>query len=332
MEKIRLGIAGTGIIVNEAHLPALERLTDRFEVTGLCNRTRPKAESLAEKLGLDGSFIWQDLEKFLAEAPVDAVLLALPIELNFPASLAAASAGKHVLCEKPVGQSRDEARRAERLAAECVVTFMVAEDIHFEPRFSRAAQLVAAGGIGRLTSLSWNVFNYMSLSNKYAKTAWRADHVYPGGYVLDGGVHFVHVLQMMAGRIESVRAECLAIEPRLGKVDTAFAVLTHESGVLSSLNMGWRARVPEPTPLQIFGELATLSVSDSGIKRTGSESGEVAEISLEQEDGYYLQLIEFHRAVTGQSPPSISTASAAHDVEVILAILESAESGKIVRL
>jgi predicted dehydrogenase len=332
MEKIKLGIIGTGIIVSEAHLPALERLKDRFEVTALCNRSRPKAEKMAARLGLSGESIWQDMDKFLADAPVDAVLLALPIELNFTASFAAARAGKHVLCEKPVGQNREEACRATGLSAVYRVTFMVAEDIQFEPHFAKAAELVAEGEIGKLTSMNWNVFNYMELSSKYAKTEWRTKHVYPGGYVLDGGVHFVHVMQMMAGKIESVRAESRCLDPRLGKVDTTFALLNHENGVLSSLNMGWRARVPEQMPLQIFGDKASLTVGNDKIIRTDAESGEAVPVPFEKEDGYYLQLVEFHRSVTEKSPPAVSTDSAAHDVEVILAILESADSGQVVSI
>ena len=93
---------------------------------------------------------------------------------------------------------------------------------------------MADGEIGKVNLIQWNVLNYMAMSNKYAKTTWRTEHVFPGGYVLDGGVHFVHVLQMMAGPVASVKAECRTIDPRLGKVDTAFALLTHSSGTLSS--------------------------------------------------------------------------------------------------
>jgi predicted dehydrogenase len=332
MKKIRLGIIGTGIIVNEAHAPALKRLTDRFEVTALCNRSRAKAESLARDLGVNDKNIWQDWQEFLTDAPVDAVLLALPIELNYPVSRAAAAAGKHVLCEKPVGQNMDEARGAVGLPAEFGVTFMVAEDIEFVPQFAKAAELVADGEIGKPTLIQWNVFNFMAMSNKYAQTRWRTEHVFPGGYVMDGGVHFVHVLQMLAGPIESVKAETRTLDPRLGKVDSAFALLTHGSGILSSLNMSWQTQMPQPTPLLVFGEKASLSVSEEKILRTDNESGDVREIAFEREDDYYLQFIEFHEAVTGNRPPSVSTESCAHDVEVILAILEAARRGESVSL
>ncbi len=332
MQKIRLGIIGTGIIVDEAHAPALKRLTDRFEVTALCNRTRAKAETLAGNLGINSKNIWQDWQQFLAEAPVDAVLLALPIELNYPVSRAAAKAGKHVLCEKPVGQSRQEAQGAMGLASEFGVTFMVAEDIEFVPHFARAASLVAEGAIGKPKLIQWNVFNFMAMSNKYAQTRWRTEHVFPGGYVMDGGVHFVHVLQMLAGRVKSVKAETRTLDPRLGKVDSAFALLSHESGVLSSLNMSWQTRMAKPTPLLVFGESASLAVSEENILLTDNESEDVRAIAFEREDDYYLQLIEFHEAVTANRAPSVSTESCAHDVEVILAILEAGSHGNSVSL
>ncbi len=332
MQKIRLGIIGTGIIVSEAHAPALKRLPERYEVTALCNRTPAKAEALARDLGVNSKKIWHDWQRFLVEAPVDAVLIALPIELNYPVSRAAAEAGKHVLCEKPVGQSMEEARGAAGLAAEFGVTFMVAEDIEFVPHFARAAGLVRGGEIGKPTLIQWNVFNFMAMSNKYAQTRWRTEHVFPGGYVLDGGVHFVHVLQMLAGRVSAVKAETRAIDPRLGKVDSAFALLTHESGVLSSLNMSWQTRVAQPTPLLVFGERAGLSVSEDKILLTDNESEAVREIAFEREDDYYLQFVEFHGAVTGNRPPSVSTEACGHDVEVILAVLEAARRGGIVSL
>ncbi len=331
MQKINLGIIGCGIIAKEAHMPALKRLTDRFAVTALCNRTRPKAEALAEEFGLGEESIWQDWGRMLEEAPVDAVLICLPIQLNYPVSRAAAAAGKHILCEKPIGQSREEARAAAGIPAEYGVTYMVAEDIHYVPAFARAAKLVKEGAVGRLSAVSWNVLNFMDLSDKYAQTAWRINHVYPGGYVLDGGVHFVHVLQMIAGKVASVKGETLSMEPALGKVDTAFALLKHQSGVLSSLNMGWRIRDQSSKRLRIFGSQGSLLVNDSEIIRI-SANGKSENLPFENEDDYYLQLVDFHRAVTTGQPPEVSAESCVHDVEVILAILESAENDAVVKL
>ncbi|HUU29572.1 MAG TPA: Gfo/Idh/MocA family oxidoreductase [archaeon] len=330
-QKIRLGIIGCGIIASEAHVPALERLTDRFAVTALCNRTRPKAEALARRLGLGAGSIWQDWERMLEEARVDAVLICLPIELNYPVSQSAAASGRHVLCEKPIGQSNEEARAAAGLSGRYGVTYMVAEDCHYMPSYAKAAELVKQGAVGRPVVMSWNMLRFMDTADKYARTLWRINHVYPGGYVLDGGVHFVHVLQMMAGKVVSVKAETLSIEPLLGKVDTAFALLRHESGVLTSLNMSWHTRDQSDSMLRIFGTGGSLLAGSDKIIRVTAE-GKTEEVPFQNEDDYYIQLIDFHRAVTTGEPPAVSAEMAAHDVAVILAILESAERNRPVMI
>ncbi|MEA2064127.1 MAG: Gfo/Idh/MocA family oxidoreductase [Gemmatimonadota bacterium] len=330
-KKVRLGIIGCGIIANERHVPALLRLKDRFTVSALCNRTRPKAEAMAEKLGLDSENIWLDWRRMLDEAPVDAVLICLPIEMNCEVGSAAASAGKHVLCEKPLGRNPEELDAIADLGAQHGVTYMCAENYHYEPTFAKAAHLVQKDAIGQVTVISWNLLRFMELDNKYNKTAWRVDHHYPGGYLLDGGVHYIHVIRMMAGRICSVAASTRSIEPGLGKIDTAFALLTHENGVLSSLNMSWHTRDPENHPLCIFGTQGSIMVDDRSLVLI-DEQGNKSDVPYLGEDSFYLELIDFHRAVALGEEPLISIESAAHDVEVILAMLESAEKGRPVNL
>ena len=191
--------------------------------------------------------------------------------------------------------------------------------------------MVRRGEIGKVTVMSWNVLRFMGIDEKYNKTPWRPDHVYPGGYVLDGGVHYIHVLQMMAGRIGSVSACTRSIEPALGKPDTAFALLTHENGVLSSLNLSWRARDPMDHRLRICGTDGTILVDDKSLTLMDLE-GKEEEVPFIEEDSIYLELIEFHRAVALGENPEISLESTAHDVEVILAMLESAEKECTVKM
>lgn len=330
-QKIRLGIIGCGIIAAERHVPALERLTDRFTVTALCNRTEPKARALAGRLGLGSESIWQDWRKMVEQAPVDAVLICLPIELNYEVSREAAAAGKHVLCEKPIGQNNQEARAATTLGEQYGVTYVVGENYHYVPSFSKAAHLVRQEAIGRPTVMSWNILRFIEIEDKYNKTPWRPNHVYPGGYVLDGGVHYIHVLQMMAGRVSSVCARTRSIEPGLGKPDTAFALLTHENGVLSSINMSWRTRDTKDLRLRICGTEGTILVHDSSLAML-DRKGKEHEVPYLEEDSFYLELIDFHRAAALSETPQISVESAAHDVEVIMAMLESAERGTQVNI
>lgn len=331
VNRIRLGLIGAGIIASEAHLPALRRLGEKFEITAVCNRTEPKAHALAEQAGLPRERVWTDWRLMLAEAPLDAVIICLPIELNYPVSEAAIRAGKHVLCEKPAGQSLAEARASVSLGRGSALTYMIAEDCHYTPSFKKAAELIGRGAVGRVNSIIWNPMMFMELTNKYARTGWRINHAYPGGYLLDGGVHNVHVLQMLAGPVESVKAEVRSVEKGLGVVDHAFCLLNHRNSVLSSLNLSWQAHDSVEAPIKVFGREGTLIVESKRIVRIDPAGGQ-EEIGFEEEDAFYLEQLDFHRAIVSGQPASCTVESTAHDVAVVLSLLDSAGNDSSTRV
>jgi len=110
-DAIRLGVIGTGLAVQRLHWPALERLTDAFRLTAFANHSRPKAENFAGYAGMSMDDYAADYHDLLERSDVDAVLISLPIPMNFPVTKAALEAGKHVICEKPAGVNDAEARK-----------------------------------------------------------------------------------------------------------------------------------------------------------------------------------------------------------------------------
>src|SRR5215210_2045514 len=113
---LRLGIIGTGLAVEKLHWPALRRLSDRFRVVAFSNRTRPNAEKFASYSGVSIDHYVAEYHDLLKRQDVDAVLISLPIPLNFPVTRAALEAGKHVICEKPAGADEVEGRAFVELA------------------------------------------------------------------------------------------------------------------------------------------------------------------------------------------------------------------------
>lgn len=331
MNRKKIAIIGCGIITEEAHLPALIRLQDRLEITAVCNRTRAKAENIAEKLNLPEEAVWTDWEKMIGKVKdLDAVLIALPITMNHPVSKACCKAGLSVICEKPAGMTIIEAEDTAGFSKDFGVTYMTAENFQYEPRFMKAAEMIQSGMIGNLHSIIWNVLSFMDKNNKYNKTQWRAHNEYPGGYVLDGGVHFVHALQMIAGPVKSVFAHTASVEKDLGTMDMALTLLEHNNGVYSSLNMGWRSANDDGN-LRLFGEKGTLIVKDDMIIEL-NENDEKKEHHFEKEDSFYLQWCDFLGALESGKPPLMPIGAPARDVKVIMAVVESGESGKKVNI
>jgi len=326
MNRIKIAIIGCGIITEEAHLPALLRLQDRIEIKAVCNRTKSKAENIAEKLNLPEKAVWTDWKKMIKEIEdLDAVLIALPITMNHPVSKACCEAGLSVLCEKPAGMNNREAEETAGFSSRYGVTFMTAENFHFEPRFLKAAELVKQGVIGSLHSTSWNLLSFMDKNNKFDKTHWRANNEYPGGYVLDGGVHFIHALQMIAGPVRSVFAHTASIEKDLGTMDMALSLIEHKNGVCSSLNMGWRS-ANDDNFLRLYGTKGSLIVKDTVIEELDPD-GKKKEHQFEQEHSFYLQLKEFLSALKDGTQPALPPQMPVDDVKTIMAIIESGEKG-----
>jgi len=330
MNKIKIGIIGCGIITRVAHLPAIKRLTDKLDVIAVCNRSEAKAQHIANELGLPSNSIWTDWKEMIKEVKdLDAVLIALPIQLNFPVSKACCEAGLSVLCEKPAGMSVEEAVETGGFSSKYNVTFMTAENFHYQPKFNKAAELLQEGLIGELHSISWNVLNYVKNDNSYNQTAWRgADFTIPGGYVLDGGVHAVHALQMIAGPVKAVFAQVKSIDKNLGSIDSAFALLEHENSVVTSLNMGWKSLNDEGF-LKLYGDNGSLVVKDDKIVQL-TTSGEPIEHSFDDENDFYLQWFDFLDALQNSRSPKLPKQMPIDDVKIIMAMLESGETGKSV--
>lgn len=331
MIKTKIAIIGCGIITKEAHLPALKRLKDRLEVVALCNRTESKAQDIAGELGLPQSAVWTDWEKMIKEKKdIQAVLIALPITMNHSVSKACCEAGLSVLCEKPAGMNVEQAVNTGSFSSSYEVTYMTAENYQYEPRFNKAAELIKSGVIGNPHSTNWNLMQFMDSNNKYNKTQWRAHNEYDGGYVLDGGVHFVHALQMIVGPVKSVFAHTASIEKDLGTMDLAMALLEHENSVISSLNMGWRS-ADDDSNLKIYGDKGTLIIKDDVLVEL-NEKNESIEHQFEKEDSFYLQWCDFLTAFETGKPPLMPIGSPARDVKVIMSIVESGKIGNKVIL
>ncbi|MGE5429638.1 MAG: Gfo/Idh/MocA family protein, partial [Syntrophomonadaceae bacterium] len=180
MKKIKLGIIGCGIAARDLHLPALEKLKDKFEITVLCNHTEQKAKDLSDYLGKIPYVL--DYHEMLKRSDVEAVDITLPIHLNYKAAKDALLAGKHVIVEKPVTANLSEAKKilAQSEASESVM--MVAENFRYRKVFMKAKDLIKKGKIGKPYAATWDLFNQVTLQSKYARTKWRQHPLYPGGF------------------------------------------------------------------------------------------------------------------------------------------------------
>lgn len=145
---IRVGVIGCGDVATYVYLPTLKQCADLCTVTAVCDRDPDRARLAAEQFAVPQ--VYTDLDRFLQEAPVEAVLNLTPNQHHFAVSLAALQAGKHVYTEKTLAVTLEEADRLLAEAEQRGLIFASAPAVMLNPVNQVARQLLQEGAIGRV--------------------------------------------------------------------------------------------------------------------------------------------------------------------------------------
>jgi predicted dehydrogenase len=359
--RVRLAIVGAGIYARDAHLPALVRLQDRFDLVAIYSRSASSARALADHWRtLCGATVvtaspshpltlspelTTDLSALLARDDIDAVDIVLPIPVQVEVVAQALAAGKHVVSEKPIAPSRAEAqslidlhrRHPERV-------WMVAENWRYEEAFVRAAELLRNHAIGRPVVAQWAQYSPMTPASKYYVTEWRRAGQFAGGLLLDGGVHYISVLRMLLGEVTSVAAMASQVAPDLKPADTLTATIQFAGGVQASYLNTFAVGTPFAAALTIVGDAGSLRVergklelaTSAGIAAGGGTgpagmtqgANGIQEIRCTFYNGVQDELAAFGAAVAEGAPHRNSPLEALADLAVVEAMLASAADGR----
>ena len=189
MTKIRWGVLGVAKIATAKVIPAMQ-LASSCEVAAIASRDLSKARAAAEQLGIHHAY--GSYEELLKDPSIDAIYNPLPNHLHVPWSIRAAEAGKHVLCEKPIGLSVAETR--ELIAARDKAGVKIGEAFmaRTHPQWLRAAELVRAGRIGELRVVS----GYFSYFNRDPKNVRNIAEI-GGGGIMDIGCYPITLSRMI---------------------------------------------------------------------------------------------------------------------------------------
>ena len=232
--KLHWGIIGCGQIALDKSLPALLAVPDA-QLVALAD---PLDERRALARAITGERLvkeYADYHDLLSDPEVDAVYIALPTGMHLEAVLAAASAKKAILCEKPLGRSAAETQRMVRAAAENGVPLMAAYMSRFGETYQKAAALLAEGAIGQVTFVYAN-FSYPALGPypPGAPGGWRWTDPDGGGPLLDIGIYLAFGLRELLGdRVARLGAfSCDTVAPEgLPNRDTTVAWFQTARGI-----------------------------------------------------------------------------------------------------
>src|SRR5438874_5228194 len=192
MSKIRWGVLSTARIGQNHVIPGMQQGT-YSEGTAIASREQRRAETVAQKFGIARAY--GSYDQLLADPDVDAVYIPLPNEQHVPWSIKALEAGKHVLCEKPIALSADEAKTLlEAASRDPDLKVMEAFMYRHHPQWQRTKELVAGGAVGDVRTIQ-SLFSYSNLDPANIRN--RAEN--GGGGLMDIGCYNISLSRFIFG-------------------------------------------------------------------------------------------------------------------------------------
>jgi UDP-N-acetyl-2-amino-2-deoxyglucuronate dehydrogenase len=349
--KRTLGVAviGCGHIAPK-HVEAI-RATPGLELRAICDIDPAKRRVWAEKLAVPG---FADIKDVLARKEIDIVSICTPNYLHVPMARAALALGKHAVVEKPVALSSAEAIALDRAFLAAGLSLFVVLQVRFNPAVLAVADVVRAGGLGRLYLASlaqrWNRRDdYFASPGIAGADNWHGVKALEGGALFTQGVHYIDLLLELAGPIAEVSATTRTLAHAIETEDAAVAHLVFRSGALGTLEFTLDVYEKNlEASLSLFGETGSIVLGGPAaneialwnVKDHAAPEG-LAVVAPNDYGGAYVGSPPNHgaiyanvatRLIDGTEQVAVTAASAARSIIIIEAIYESALTGRPVRI
>jgi predicted dehydrogenase len=257
MKHLRWGLIGCGDIAQKRVAPAL-RDSSSSELIAVSRARSELAPAFAKQFGAKRWYL--DWKKLLRDEEVDAVYIATPVHLHAEQTSAAAEAGKHVLCEKPMAMNVLECDQMIDACRRHNVKLGVAYYRHFYPVVDRIKAIIKAGEIGTPVLAQINAFEQFNPAPDNPRAWLLQKDLAGGGPMFDFGCHRVEVLTNIFGPITEVKAITANVIFDREVEDTASALLRFESGGCGVLSVSHAEAEPKDS-MHIFGSLGSIRVS-----------------------------------------------------------------------
>lgn len=321
MNKVRWGILSTAKIGRTQVIPAMQK-SQYVDVVAIASRDMQKAQATASELGIPK--VYPDYESLLADPDIDAIYNPLPNHLHVAYTIKALQAGKHVLCEKPIGMDADEARQLLDSTRQYPhLKVMEAFMYRFHPQWQKAKQLVDAGLLGEVKTINafFSYFNddAANIRNK-SETG--------GGALMDIGCYCISFPRFITGNEPQQVISLIDFDPAMKTDRLTSAMLDFGNGVSATFTcstqlepyqrvniFGTKGRLEIEIPVNaIPGEPARLWLQNNRM---------IQEITTDLVNQYTLQADEFSKAILNNTDVPTPLTDAVNNMKVIDALFLS---------
>lgn len=350
--KLRFGILGCGVI-GPHHAAAITALSDEAHLVAVADSEPERAQQLAQQYGVPA---YQSMQDLVARDDIDVLSICTPSGMHAEHAIAAMEAGKHVVVEKPVDITLPAVDKLIAVQRETGRKATVISQHRFDPASQVVHEAAHDGRFGRLT-MGNALVRWWRSQAYYDSGAWRGTWAMDGGGVLmNQSIHSVDLLLWMMGPVAEVSAYTgLLAHERLEVEDTAVAVLRFASGALGIIEGTTAAYPGLSARLEISGDRGSATIDDDRLAYFHSAAdgeqadsygsrgeGNQADLVLPSEEAHTSagsnpgnlstrhreQISDFIEAIHQEREPLVTLEEGRKAVAVILAIYESARTGR----
>lgn len=340
-KTFHFGIIGSGSIV-ETHIKSIEEIPNA-KVTAIFSRNKETAEKWGNQYNIR---VYSDYEHFLSNDDLDIVTILTPSGTHADFGIIAAKKGKHVIVEKPIDTTLSKTNELIHVCREANVTLSCIFQHRFDNAIVDTKNAMDLGEFGQLNFGAARTTWYRS-QEYYDSGAWRGTwELDGGGALMNQSIHYIDLLLYLMGPVKEVHAFCATrAHERIEVEDIAVATLKFKSGALGLIEGNTAAYPGYSATLDIFGSNGSVVIENDQVKEWNFRNGkpyikdrikeEITSASSHKMSSYESHKRQYQdivNAISEKRDPQVTGEEARKSVELILAIYESAKSGRTVKL
>ena len=331
--KIGIGVVGTGRI-GGLHIQHISQNIPDAEVIAICSLDSESVETLSKQFNISDTTT--DYRKLLTNPQIDAILVASSTDTHVEICQAAAEAGKHIFCEKPIALNLEQIDETLAIVKEAEVKFQVGFNRRFDKNFQRVRDAVVSAEIGETHILRITSRDPSPPPIEYAKVS--------GGMFLDMTIHDFDMARYLIDDevIEVYAVGTVRVDPKIGEIgdiDTAVITLQFQNGVLATIDNSRKAVYGYDQRVEVFGSKGMITVGNLSTD-TVTLTNNIGRISANPpyffieryKDAYLSELQAFVRCILEDTKPLVSGMDGRVPVVMGYAALKSLRENRPIKL
>lgn len=326
MNSRRLRVAALGMGWWSDVLADAAKRSNQIEIVSCFTRSEEKRRAFAAKYGCRAAASYDDI---LKDDSVEAIINTTPNSVHLETTRLAAAAGKHIFLDKPIANTVGEGQEIARVCELAGVVLALGYQRRRESHFRWIKTEIDAGRFGKLVQAEGNISR--DRLGKIDLSSWRYQAAgMPGGVMLQIGLHYVDVLEMLIGPVARVSGMSAQLVLPGDNPDVANLILEHENGAISNLTASY-ASASEYYMMNVYGKDASAYYDlFSGLRHLRRGDRQATQVATQNNDTIREELEEFVHCIRTDAKPLTDGHWATRNLAVIKAGVRSAREGRAV--